>query len=305
LTAATLMSHAFNDWNVMPEHSVRIYEAIKDKGVPAQIYFHQGGHGGGPPPDQVNRWFTRYLLGVENGVEGDPPAWIVRERDDRTKPTAYAAYPHPDAEPAVLHPTAGAPKTGGLVLDAPGAPGGMETLIDNVSFDGATLAKAEWTNHRLLYATPPLSSEVHISGTPRLTIKLAASRPAANLSVWLVALPWESGPRSEITDNIITRGWADPQNSRSLTESEPLTPGEFVELSFDLQPDDQVIPPGQRIALMIFSSDRDFTLWPEPGTELTVDLDATSLELPVIGGAEGLREAFRDPEEDPKVETSG
>jgi hypothetical protein len=30
--------------------------------------------------------------------------------------------------------------------------------------------------------------------------------------------------------------------------------------AFDLQPDDQVIEAGQRIGLMIFSSDRDFTL---------------------------------------------
>ena len=36
---------------------------------------------------------------------------------------------------------------------------------------------------------------------------------------------------------------------------------------------------------MIFSSDRDFTLWPKPGTELTIDLDATSLTLPVVGGS--------------------
>ncbi|WP_169976879.1 Xaa-Pro dipeptidyl-peptidase [Tautonia rosea] len=305
LKAPTLMAHAFNDWNVMPEHSVRIYEAIKAKGVPAQIYFHQGGHGGPPPPDQVNRWFTRYLLGVENGVEQEPLAWIVREQDDRTKPTAYPDYPHPDAEPAVLHPTPGAPKAGGLVLDPLDDAQGTETLVDNVSFDGATLAKAEWTNHRLLYATPPLSTEVHLSGTPRLTIRLASNTPAANLSVWLVALPWESGPRSSITDNIITRGWADPQNSQSLSESAPLTPGEFVTLSFDLQPDDQIIPEGQQIALMIFSSDREFTLWPEPGTELTVDLDATSLELPVVGGADRLAEAIRDAEEQPpRVDTS-
>ena len=71
-----------------------------------------------------------------------------------------------------------------------------------------------------------------------------------------------------------------------------MVPGEFVALGFDLQPDDQVIPKGQQIALMIFSSDREFTLWPEPGTELTVDLDATSLELPVVGGAEALAGAF-------------
>ena len=42
------MAHAFNDWNVVPEHSVRIYEALKGR-VPLRAYYHQGGHGGAPP----------------------------------------------------------------------------------------------------------------------------------------------------------------------------------------------------------------------------------------------------------------
>lgn len=108
---------------------------------------------------------------------------------------------------------------------------------------------------------------------------------------FIVALPWEEGRSVRITDNVITRGWADPQNYRSLTESEPLVPGKFFELTFELQPDDQVIPAGQQIGLMIFSSDRDFTLWPDPGTELTVDLEATSLNLPVVGGKEAFEQA--------------
>ena len=41
-------------------------------------------------------------------------------------------------------------------------------------------------------------------------------------------------------------------------------PGRFYSMTFDLQPDDQIIPAGKRIGLMIFSSDRDFTLWPQP-----------------------------------------
>jgi X-Pro dipeptidyl-peptidase len=57
-------------------------------------------------------------------------------------------------------------------------------------------------------------------------------------------------------------------------------------LSFDLQPDDQVIAAGKQIGLMIFSSDRDYTLWPPAGTELTIDLDATAIDLPVVGGIE-------------------
>jgi X-Pro dipeptidyl-peptidase len=87
-----------------------------------------------------------------------------------------------------------------------------------------------------------------------------------------------------MTENIITRGWADPQNHSSLTESEPLVEDQFYELNFDLQPDDQIIPAGQQLGLMIFSSDREFTLWPEEGTVLSIDLDRTSLVLPVVGG---------------------
>ena len=63
-------------------------------------------------------------------------------------------------------------------------------------------------------------------------------------------------------------------------------------MTFDLQPDDQVIPAGQQIGLMIFSSDRDFTLRPTPGTELTIDLDATSITLPIVGGPEAFAQAL-------------
>ncbi len=293
IRAATLMAHAFNDWNVMPEHSVMVYEDLKARGVPAQAYFHQGGHGGPPPLELMNRWFTRYLYGVENGVEGDPKSWIVREDDERSNPTSYPDYPHPDAAPVTFHLRSGGQQHGGLGLTA-SAGQGMETLVDNFSFDGATLARAEWTEHRLLYVTPELARAVHISGTPRITIRVASSTPAANLTIWLVSLPWLEGRPGRdgqivgARGGIITRGWADPQNHGSLTESEPLVPGEFYELRFDLQPDDQVIAEGQRIGLMIMSTDRDFTLWPDPGTELTVDLDATTLELPVVGGAGGL-----------------
>jgi len=241
----------------------------------------------------MNRWFGHYLHGVENGVDDGPRAWIVRENDDRSKPTAYGDYPNPAAEPVVFRLVAGAPEQGKLVTVAP-ATQGTETLVDNFSFSGAALAQAQWTEHRLLYVTPKLNQTLHLSGTSRMTIKLSSSKPAANLSVWLVSLPWNERRNAKITDNLITRGWADPQNYRSLTESEALVPGRFYELSFDLQPDDQVIAKGQQIGLMIFSSDKDFTLWPTPGTELTVDLDATTLTLPVVGGAEAFATALAE-----------
>ncbi|SHJ22546.1 X-Pro dipeptidyl-peptidase [Arenibacter nanhaiticus] len=294
MRAALLMSHGFNDWNVMPEHSYRIYKAAKEKGIPSQIYYHQNGHGGPPPMKMMNRWFTRYLHGIENGVENDAKAWIVRENDPQDTPTAYEDYPHPEALPVALYLGAGAPEKGGLSLHKKDAQG-QETLVDNYSFSGAVLAQAENTDHRLLYVTPSLLEDVHISGVPRVTIKLASSKPAANLSVWLVSLPWNKGRNTKITDNIITRGWADPQNHSSLTDGKPLVPGEFYEVSFDLMPDDQIIAKGQQIGLLIFSSDREFTLLPKPGTELTVDLDGTSVTLPVVGGAASFEKAMVQP----------
>src|SRR6185295_16353930 len=133
IKAAVLMAHAFNDWNVVPEHSVRIYEALKGK-VPLQAYYHQGEHGGNPPMEMMNKWFTRYLYGVDNGVEKEPKAWIVREsaptpapaagrgRGATPAPTPYADYPNPNASLVTLHLTSGGDSIGGLTLTAPAKP---------------------------------------------------------------------------------------------------------------------------------------------------------------------------------------
>ncbi len=292
MKAALLMSHGFNDWNVMPEHSYRIYKKAEEMGLPAQIYYHQKGHGGPPPLSMMNRWFTRYLHGVENGVEKDAKSWIVRENEKSNNPTPYANYPHPDAKEVVLHPNANGLNVG-LLSTSMVTDRGMETLVDDYTFSGDSLAKMESSIHRLLYVTPKLTEDLHISGIPKVTVTLSSSKPAANLSVWLVSLPWNEGEKVKITDNIITRGWADPQNYKSIRESEPLEKGKFYTVSFDLIPDDQVIPKGQQIGLMIFSSDKYFTLHPESGTELTVKLDETSLTLPVVGGVEAFKSAVK------------
>jgi X-Pro dipeptidyl-peptidase len=303
IRCAVLMAHAFNDWNVVPEHSVRISNAVRGK-VPLVQYFHQGGHGGDPPLSLMNRWFSRFLYGVRNGVEDGPKSYVVRERADGPRrgpapaPTAYPDYPHPDSKPVVFHPAPGGTGIGKLTTARTKAKT-VETLTDNVELDSRTLAKAPESPSRLLYATPELTAPVHISGTPRVTLRVSSSAAAANLSVYLVQLPFADGPIG--TSNLITRGWADPQNAKSLKSGgdyhsmergAPLKPGQFVDVTFDLQPDDQIVPAGKRIALMIFSSDKEFTLWPKPGTQLSVDLSATRISLPVVGGQSALETAI-------------
>ena len=293
IKCAVLMAHAFNDWNVVPEHSVRISEAVRGK-VPLVQYFHQGGHGGDPPFELMNKWFTRFLYGVDNGVERGPKAFIVRETAGRRgAPTPYADYPNPESKSVVLFPTQG----GTLSLTNPLASVKQE-ITDDVAFGPADLAKATTSKNRLLFSTPELKAPLHLSGTAQISLRLSSSTPAANLTAYLVQLPWVDG--APITTNIVTRGWADPQNAstlkkpgdfHSLLRGTPLKPDQFVDVTFNLQPDDQIIPAGRKLGLMIFSSDREFTLWPKAGTRLTIDLSGTKLNLPVVGGASSFAKA--------------
>src|SRR4029079_13781267 len=133
-----------------------------------------------------------------------------------------------------------------------------ETLADNFRITPAAMALAAASPNRLLYALPAFKEAVHLSGRTVVTLKLAASKPAVNLSVYLVTLPYDStriGSAGQV--GVVTRGWADPQNYKSLkgdgdyvsmAKGEPLKPGEFYTMTFPLQSDDQVILPGQQLA---------------------------------------------------------
>jgi X-Pro dipeptidyl-peptidase len=321
IKAAVLLAHGFNDYNVVPEHSVRIYDEMKARGLPVSIYLHQGGHGGNPPADMVNRWFSHYLYGVDNGVEKDPPVWIVQDfaaqapgaaappppdaqrggrgRGVAVPPKPFASFPVPGSVPVVFHPAPGGTGVAGLSSTATAQ--GTDKLVDDVAMSGSANASVAQSANRLMYATATFTDTVHISGTPRVTLRIASSKPAANLSVWLVMLPYDSGRvGSQSHAGLITRGWADIQNYKSLTKGgsydsrrpgEALVPGKFYDLTFDLEPDDEFVPAGRQLAVMIMSSDREFTLWPEAGTELTLDLAHSSFMIPIVGGSGALAKA--------------
>jgi predicted acyl esterase len=113
---------------------------------------------------------------------------------------------------------------------------------------------------RLVYQTNALTQPVRLSGTPYLNPRIAFSKPKANLTGILISYPATGG-----NGTILSRGWLDPENRSSMYRSDPITPGAFYDLRFDLQPKDMVIPAGRRLALMVLSSDNEHTLQPAPG----------------------------------------
>lgn len=317
IKAAVFLAHGVNDYNVVPEHTTRMWEALKGRSKDAKIYLHQGGHGGGPPADVVNKWWGHYLYDIDNGIEKMPRALIApnvavspapaeappsggRGGPPPAPPVWYADWPVPGSSAVPVYPGRGGNSVGALTFSAPKNQG-VEKLTDDREVSPDALAAAATSPNRLLFALPALRETVHLSGTARVTIRLASSKPAVNLSVYLVTLPYDSTRiGTEARVGVVTRGWADPQNYKSLTKGgnyastqrgEPLVPGRFYNLTFDLQPDDQFLFAGQQLGLMIFSTDANFTLQPTPGTELTVDLDGTSVTLPIVGGVAALRKA--------------
>jgi X-Pro dipeptidyl-peptidase len=157
------------------------------------------------------------------------------------------------------------------------------TFTDDPSLTAVELISPKKAENRLLFWSKNLQKPLHLSGTGRIHLQIASNKAAANLSVYLIAVPKDFNPSKLKLNNIlVNRAWADPQNHRSLENSEALQPGTFYDLTFNFQPDDQIIPAGHQLGLLIFSSDPDFTLQPQKGTHLTVNLGETWIEVMAV-----------------------
>ncbi|MFF2389317.1 Xaa-Pro dipeptidyl-peptidase [Agromyces sp. NPDC058104] len=284
ISAATLVAHGLNDWNVMTKNAADLYEELKANDVPHQIYLHQGGHGGNPNDTLLNRWFTRYLYDVENGVEALPKAYVVRE--DRTL-TEYAEWPDPAAEQVKLK-LGGAAEADGVGTIAVSRSGSKasEDLVDDASLLAADLAAAASSPNRLAYRTEVLGEPMRLSGTPSVSLRLSVDREKANLTALLVEYPTTGAPK------IITRGWMDVENRNSAAVTDPITPGRAYDFAFELEPKDYVFSAGSQIGLVVLSSDHEFTVRPAPGTTLTLDPSKSTVHLPLVGGMGALQQSL-------------
>jgi len=288
--AAVLAVHGLNDWNVKGKHVVQWYEALRRNGVEHKIWWHQSGH---TDPDTLrsvewrrtlNRWFSHYLYGVDNGVQKEPKATIQRE--DKTTWTDEADWPAPGTAKASLRPTAGGDAKGGLATRPATGRSVVETLSDNSAVLAETLVNAAASDNRLSYATKALATPVRLSGTPSVDLGISFDRPAANVTTLLV----DRFPDG--TSKIVTRGWTDPQNRSRPDKTEAIKPGKRYQVEVEFEPKDYVFAAGHTVEFVVLSSDYDYTLRPQPGVSLSVDLNRTTLDLPVVGGKTALRRAI-------------
>jgi X-Pro dipeptidyl-peptidase len=199
MKAALFMCHGFEDWNVMAEHSFRFYEKAKNMGLPAKIYYNQLDHGYPPPFWMMNMWFTKYLHGVDNGVEKIADAWIVAKGEKEAKP--YNAFPNPQAKATRFYPQSENATTGTLSTEKKAQT--SLTFKDNGRLTALQLLTPKNSDNRLLFWGGQLSKPMHLSGTGQIHLQIASNKPAANISVYLIAVPMNYDPNKIKLEDLV------------------------------------------------------------------------------------------------------
>ncbi|MGN1400021.1 MAG: Xaa-Pro dipeptidyl-peptidase [Bacillus sp. (in: firmicutes)] len=281
--ASVFVVHGLNDWNVKTKQFADWWTALEKNKVPTKLWLHQGGHSNpynfrrAEWLETLNKWFDHWLYDINNDVMDEPKVDIQRE--DKTW-SVEQKWPAAGSKKTRMYFHAEGQRSGELSL-SPSSGKASQSFTDNARVRAETLAAEVDSSHRLVYKTAPLTKQVRLSGTPKVSIRASIDRPVANLTALLVRYGTDK-------TEIITRGWMDPQNLKGAGKSEALKPGKDYTFTWDLQPDDYVFGEGDQIGIVLLSSDYDYTIRPSAGTEITIDPKKSSIELPLAFTGKGL-----------------
>jgi uncharacterized protein len=213
------------------------------------------------------RWFDRWLKGIDNGVDQEPPVMLFVMGSDewRTEPD----WPLPDTQyrPYYLHSTGQANTLHGdgalsaeppvdeppdVYLYNPFRPvptvGGQIILPGGNAMGPRDQRAVETRDDVLVYSTPMLDRSVEVAGPIELVLFVASSARDTDFTGKLVDV--EPDGRAMI----LTEGILRARYRMSLTAPELLEPDVVYEIRLDLWATANVFLPGHRIRLEVSSS---------------------------------------------------
>ncbi|MFL5677479.1 MAG: CocE/NonD family hydrolase [Chloroflexota bacterium] len=238
----------------------------------------------GPNIDELHevvRFFDRWLKGIDNGADAEPPiTWFEREYADPEpfpevlpgRWRAASAYPHPAATMRDLRFAGGpAPLVGRLVTEN----GDLENVVDRYQHRPAvgTRAALSWgaggppnglardlrPDEALgpTFTSEPLDGALEILGVARVVLHLAVSAPIATTVVRLTDVA-PDGTSAQVSAGILNL-----THRRSHLDPAPLIPGAVEEVVVDLRPAGYRWLSGHRVRVSVASSAWP-VIWPSP-----------------------------------------
>lgn len=250
----------------------------------------------GPRIDHIHehvRFFEHWLAGADNGVMDEPPITIYVQRFDppkgrRTFTTGdwrhEPGWPLDRSFERRLH----LADDGRLTGDAP-LGSGLRSYRYNPTvgttfgiFGGSSalpLMPADQRledAHSLNWTSLPLSEELEILGRPSVALRVSASAEVATVVARLIDVAPDGAAA------LVTKGALNLTRRHSMERPEPLTPGEPVDVRFELDATSWVFEPGHAIRVAITGADYPL-LWPSPEPYVgEVHWGASSLVLPAL-----------------------
>jgi hypothetical protein len=240
---------------------------------------------------EIVRWFDRWLKGLDNGVDREPPITVFMRRP--TPPAADLATYRGEWR---FEPGWPLERARELALDLAGAranrPGpGPDDL--EVRGDVGWTA---WINcaggmpwgqpqdqrpdeaFSLVYDWEPLRDEIEILGHPRVLATVRSSAPVAFLSAKLCDV------HPDGTSQLVTRGLANLTHRESREAPSPLVPGQTYHVEVELEVTSWVFEPGHRVRLDLAGTDWPLCFPPPGPVTLSIERTGTTLVLPTLDG---------------------
>lgn len=299
--AEVVFTHGSQDWNVKPLHVFNMFQALPAN-IKKHLFYHNGAH------VYLNNWqsidfresmnalLSKKLLGYNSNYELPTVIW-----QDNTGEQSWTSLDD----------------FGNQTNQRTFSLGDDEKVIQNryETKDYERYGKAYPTFLTDLYQDKaqqvtidlPIEEDLHLNGKARLHLRLHSSTNKGLLSAQLLELgskkylqPYpavlsvrtmDNGryhmldnltelPFKEAGQRVISKGYLNLQNRHNLLEVEAVTPGEWMEFDFDLQPTIYKLEKGATLRLVLYTTDFEITVRDQTDYQLTIDLAQSSLHLP-------------------------
>jgi predicted acyl esterase len=258
-------------------------------------------------PEMV-RWWDRWLKGVDNGVDREPPITLFVRR-----PTPPAAELR--AYPGEWRFETGWPndRSGALELEFAEATNIRGEGPDRVEIRG-DVGWTAWIScagglpwgqpvdqrpdeaFSLVYDWAPLTDELEIFGHPKIRVNVRSSTPVAYLSAKLCDV------HPDGTSQLVTRGLLNLTHRESREAPEPLEVDHDYEVAFELEVTSWAFETGHRIRLDLAGADWPNAWSPPLAGTLTIARGGSAITLPTVEGPPSVTErpSLPPPRREPK-----
>jgi X-Pro dipeptidyl-peptidase len=323
--AAVFASHGLQDDNVRMNHLSKWWDGLKANNVPRKLWLTRTGHE--DPFDYrraewvntLHRWFDHWLVGVDNGIMSEPQVDVETSKDTFA---TYSDWPVPDTADVDVFLRGTTQATAGVLGLSSGGDTDTLTWLDasgqseNTMINTPTGSQA----NRRVFLSPPLTHDLHISGTPVVDIQASLDKTQTNLGALLIDYGagtqitrtsegiqnvnppttscWgESSandsacyldvfkPTVSVTSWRVTKGVLDSSNRDSLTTPTLADVGVKYRFTWPTLPQDYVFAAGHQIGIILVANYTQFNaVNGTTGTTVTLDTRVSKLRMPVVGG---------------------